>query len=135
MSVAYAPKELALVHDVNYVVSVLSFFGSIWMIYFCLKNPAPRSTSLNILLAIACSDFVYSICNIMSEYESAEVDGFCKFEAFIRHASFVSGIYWTSCTAILCYKTSTYANAFHQSAFFKKALALNIFLILSILIV
>jgi len=131
----YTPEEISFLHNVNYVAAVLSFFGSLWMAYFCLKNPAPRPVSLHILLAIAISDLVYSICNIMSEYEGPTTDTYCKVEGMVRHFSFVSTVYWTSCTAILCYKTSTYANSFNQMGFFRKAIYLNIFIMILIAII
>jgi len=138
MSLPTSPQDMTLVHRVNYTVSILSFFGSLWMAYFCIKSASPRSLSLNILLAIAISDFAYSVANIMSEYENYQdpntVSAFCKFEGIIRHCSYVSSIYWTTCTAILCYRSSAYAKTFNQSTFFRKALFGNLLVILTIII-
>jgi len=102
------------------------------MTYFCFRTSHPRSVSLKIILAIAISDLAYSTANIMSEFErnTTGTDAYCVIEGMMRQSSVVSSIYWTMCTAILCFKSSKYVSSFSQNAFFKNALIVNLIIIL-----
>jgi len=137
MSSSYTDQDYAFFHHINRISSGFSLLGSLWMTYFCLRTSSPRSVSLNIILAIAISDLAYSISNIMSEFErnTTIADAYCVVEGIMRQSSVVSSIYWTMCTAILCYKSSKYISSFSQNAFFRNALIVNLVIIfLTILI-
>ena len=115
-----AASQLSFLQDLNFGVAVASLIGSSWMTIFCLRTERPRPVSLQIILAIALSDFIYSIANVMSYFESHFDNSYCITEGFFRQFSYMSTIFWTSCTALLCYKTSLSERKFNQQLFLKR---------------
>jgi len=106
---------------INLVATVLSLLGSLLMAFLCTRVPDPKPVSLKLVLAIAISDFCYSIANFLSVFENHVEGPLCKTEAFIRGFFFLLSVFWATCTAILCYKTSTPEKRFDQNLFFKYA--------------
>jgi len=126
-----------LLKTLNGIAASLSFFGSFFMCYFCLRI-RPRTVSLKFILSIAIADVFFSIANLMSEFEYPSSNGvnlFCGIEAFIRAGSYVLSVFFASCIAVLCYKTSALTIKFDQETCFRSALYIGgiIVLILAIL--
>lgn len=111
-----------LLRNANNIATYLSFSGSIFMMYHCLRTPAPRSVSVKLILYIATADFIYSVANLMSAYEDLgpKVSTFCYIEAFLRAFSHVMSIFFATCLAIVCYKTLAKGMRFDQELFFKR---------------
>jgi len=98
--------NFTLLWSIDFVATLLSIFGSLWMIISCLRMPSPKSLSLKLILAIACSDFMYSLANVFSNFQQETGMGFCKVEAVIRQCAFVLSIYFSTCTAIASYNAA-----------------------------
>jgi len=114
--------------------TVLCFFGSLVMTCYCLRIPQPRNISIDLILCIAISDFLYSIANISSMFEQEDTVVLCHIEAFLRESSFFLSIYFSSCTAIVCYKISTDEENFNRHLFFQKALIIGLSMCLLLVI-
>jgi len=112
-----------LLYKLNLIATGLSLLGSIAMIYFGFKTKV-KSIALKLILAIALSDFLYSIANLMTAFEDDYNGLLCHADAVLREFSFTFSIFWVTCTAILCYKTSK-TWRFDQELFFKKAFVIG----------
>jgi len=116
-----------LLFNANNIATALSFAGSIFMIYHCLKTSAPRSVTMKLILSIAIADFLYSISNLMSAFQGPSgVTPFCYLEAGIRAFTYVLSIFFASCLGILCYKTVVKGMDFNQELFFKRSLYVGV---------
>jgi len=122
-----------LLYKLNLVSTGLSLAGSTTMISLCFKTKN-KTVAWKLIIAIALSDFFYSISNLMSVFENDDNGLFCHTEAFIRKFSYIYSIFWVTCTAILCYKTSKLFNYFDQQKFFNRA-AVTGFLICSLIVI
>ena len=106
-------------------ISFISFIASLLMCIYCIRTMSTKSASLKLILAIAISDFVFSISNIMSAFEdSQKMTTLCYIEAVLRVSSFILSIFFTTCIGILCYQACSFSNTFNQRTFFKAALAI-----------
>jgi len=110
-----------LLKNTNTLATGLSFAGSIFMIYHCLRVPSRNSVTVKLILSIALADFIYSIANLMSAYEDKgpQVSAFCKAEAVLRAFSHVMSIFFASSLSVICYKSVSRGRAFDQEQFFK----------------
>ena len=115
------PDDIILLENINLAAAILSLGGSFWMTCFCLKSPGHRTVSLNLILAIAVSDFVYSIANIMASFDNYLPHAFCATEAFLRVWSFNFSVFWATCIPLLFYKISVSDKPLDQNKFFIKA--------------
>jgi len=106
-------------YTLDLIVSSLSLLGGLVMAYFCYKTPAPRSTSVKFMTAIALSDVFLAISNIMSAFESVNNPGFCTTEAIIKQASFLLTIIFSTGTAIVAAKASQPSD-FNPKLFFAR---------------
>jgi len=110
-----------LLYWCNLIPTIFSLAGSFWMSYRCLKTPAPRSPALKLILAIGISDFLYSLCNLLSSFNFESEDFLCKVEGFLREFSAMLTIFFSTATAILCYLDTRMNGRFHQAGFFRKS--------------
>jgi len=124
-------EGMSFLYILNCVATLLSLTGSLWMSYYCFKSLKFRNISIQFILAIAISDFLFSISNIMSSFEGQSMTIFCQIEAYLRQGSFFASIFFSTCTAVFCYQTLKHAEKFNQTSFFKKALIFGIILLLS----
>jgi len=116
----------SVLYVINCIASVLSFTGSSLMAYFCYKAPPPRHVSLKFVLAIAIADFFYSVANIMSAFEDVKnMTPLCHIEGVIRVSSFMMTLYFTTCLAIICCRTSNLGKTRNQETFFRRSLILG----------
>ena len=116
----------SVLYVINCIASTLSFTGSLLMAYFCYKAPAPRHVSLKFVLAIAIADFFYSVANIMSAFEDKEsVTPLCYVEGVVRVTSFMMTLYFTTCLAITCCRTSHLQKKRNHEIFFRKCVLLG----------
>jgi len=107
-------------YTLDLIATVLSFFGSIFMCYLCLRVPSPKTISIKFIFAIAVSDLFYTIANIMSFFEKVnQTILLCVAEANIRQSSFVLSIFFATCTAIVSYKAAVPHSTFNRGRFFK----------------
>jgi len=97
------------------------------MTYHCF-NTKNKTIALKLIFAVALSDFFYSISNILTAFENEENNTICQVDAFLRQVSVCASIFWVTCTAIICYKSSTSWRLFNQNRFFKQALVIGTFL-------
>jgi len=95
-----------ILYPLDLVATTLSILGSLCMYFFCLRIPGPLNISTKFILAIATSDLIYSLSNVLSNFETSETHRLCIFEASLRHVMFVLSIFFSSCLAIVSYKIS-----------------------------
>ncbi len=95
--------------------TIFSLFGSIVMIFSCLKTPSPKGFSLKFITTIAFANFLYSISNLLSNFEknndqSDEID-LCSYEAVLRQFSYTLLIFLSTCIAVgTCYSLNQLNN-------------------------
>ncbi len=99
----YDYPNFYLLWYIDLVATLLSLCGSLWMIVSGLKIRPPRSLSLKLILSIAFSDFMYSVANLLSNFENKTGKEWCHAEAVLRQCSFFLSIYFSTCTAIASY--------------------------------
>ncbi len=101
------------------VVTTFSIFGSLFMLFLCLRMRRSFTLSLKFILAISIADFFYSLANVISNFERRpDTIGLCLFESIIRHCSFLLSIFFSTCTAVASYKASLPKQSFNQNRFF-----------------
>ena len=107
----------SLLWILDLIATILSFLGSLLMLYFCYRVPSPRAASLKFILAVSIADLFYSIANILSNFETS--DGpLCYVEGVIRESSFILTIFFSTCTAVASHKVSWQKGSFSRSTFF-----------------
>jgi len=113
-------QEVDTLFKVNGFATVLSLIGSLYMVCCSMKIPSPRTASFKLIIALAWSDLIYSIANIMSQFQGSrpEVSLFCKIEGALRAVSYIPSLFFTTCIAIICYKTTRYGKNFKEDRFF-----------------
>ena len=95
-----------LLQILNLIVTIPSLIGCLMMGYVCYKNIS-ITTCTKLLLALAISDFLYSISNVMSLisiFDSDENRLSCKVEGFLRDFFQKFSICLVTSMAILHYK-------------------------------
>ena len=105
-----------ILYYVNYIATTLSLLGSLVLIRSCYRNPT-KSTILKLIFGVALADFVFSIANIMSQFENDQMDVFCQVEATLRIFSFDLGLCMTTSIAIFCYRAIKEGSEFNQTKF------------------
>jgi len=114
------------------VATTLSFFGSLWMIFCCLRAPSPKSLSLKLIAVIGIADFLYSIANLMSNFQTPEQSlepdelDLCAIEALLRQSSYTLSIFFSTCIAVASYYSVNLTKRFNKTLFFLIALLLGI---------
>ena len=124
----WGPKvvDADLLKILNLVAAVLSLSGSSYMIYSGLKVASPKPALLKLILTTAIADFIYSISNLMSTFQTeSTVDTMCYIEAGVRACSFVMSVFYVTCISVLCYKSLMPRNTFNQNLFFRRVLILG----------
>jgi len=121
----------SLLYTINLAVTVLSLTGSLIMTYYCFRLQPSKSIFLKLITSIALSDGFYSLANLISSFESEEMNVMCYIEGFIRQCSFTLTLFFTTCLAILCSKTSNLSKSFDQENFFRKSVIIGIILSLA----
>jgi len=96
------------------------------MSYLSIKSQAFHTASGKLILAIGCSDFFYSIANVMSIFKSDVMDLRCYAEGFIRVWSLELNLFFPSCIAILCYRATDLGRGFNQDKFAKRCIPIGI---------
>jgi len=111
---------------VDLVVTILSLLGSLLMFYLCLRIRKPFTLSLKFILAISIADFIYSVANLISNFEVLEKTfALCRVEANLRQCSFILSIFFSTCTAIASYKASIPQAKFNKRNFFNLSVTLG----------
>jgi len=109
------------------VISSLSLLGSLLLIYFCLRAPSPWSTSIKFILAIAISDLLFSVANLMSAFEKGnEIGLMCKIEAMVRQSSWFLTIYFGACVAVFTANSYIFVKNFDRQGFFLKSVLIGL---------
>jgi len=118
--IPYAPiPGSEFLYGLDLVVTTFSIFGSLFMLFLCLRMRRSLTLSLKFILAISIADFFYSLANVISNFEVVPyTTGLCLFEAVIRHCSFLLSIFFSTCTAVASYKASFPNKKFDQGSFF-----------------
>ena len=109
---------------IDLVVTNLSIVGSLLMSYFCLTllRYSP-SVHVKIVLFIAIADFLFSVANILSNFEkNDEIGLLCKSEALIRQTGFFMTIYFAAVGGVFASNISKLPTDECKDKFFKKAI-------------
>ena len=111
----------------NLVATIPSLIGTLLMSYFCFKN---RSANIlvNLILALAICDFMYSASNLMSVFGSELESAACVIEAFSREFFSKLSVCLVTSIAILHYKILESAPGFNKNKFLLQAIAADILL-------
>jgi len=118
-------QDSVFLYVLDLAISCISFIASFLMCIYCIRTMSTKSAPLKLILAIAISDFVFSVSNIMSAFEdSQKITTLCYVEAILRVSSFILSIFFTTCIGVLCYQACSFSNTFNQRNFFKAALAI-----------
>jgi len=118
-------KGYALLYPLDIVATTLSLFGSLFMCYLYIRAPKPRTVPLKFIMAISLADLLYSISNVMSNFEGIETVRLCHIEATIRNSSFILSIFFSACVAIVSYKSFLPQRHFNKRRFFLRAILLG----------
>jgi len=106
------------------VATTLSFFGSLWMIFCCLKAPAPKSLSLKLIASIGFADLLYSVANLLSNFEKNQDEvnlddiDLCSYEAVLRQVFYTLSIYFSTCIAVASYYSVCPTKRLNKTLFF-----------------
>ena len=125
--------QASLLKTLNFIAVGLSFIGSTYMIYSCATTKSSMSASTKFILAIAITDFFYTISNLMSglqEQASEPVLPFCRLEAILRFTSFKLTLLFATCIAISCYKGTKYGKRFDPDQFFRSSMVAGVVILL-----
>ena len=105
----------------DFIATIFSLFGSITMIFSCFQTPSPKSLSLKFITTIGFANFLYSISNILSNFEengqSSEFD-LCSFEAILRQFSYTLLIFLSTCVAVATSSSIRSINQFNKKTLF-----------------
>lgn len=118
--------DAQLLWGLDLLATSLSFFGSLWMILHCFKAQSPKSLSLKLIAAIGCADLLYSIANILSNFQKDELFSentsmfdLCVVEAILRQVSYVLTIFFSTCVAVASYSAACpRRKRFNENLFF-----------------
>lgn len=123
----WGPTVPKFLYTINAVGTGLSLFGSFVMmcLFLRVKKRSP-SISVKFILAIAVADFFYSIANLMAAFEDDNNGPLCHLEAITRQFAFMLSIFFATCTARLCYKTSIIENSFSKNRFFRRSVTVGL---------
>jgi len=114
------------------LATTLSFFGSLWMIIHCMRAPSPKSLTLKLIAAIGWADFLYSVSNLLSNFEIEDtlevVESFdlCELEAILRQVSYVLSIFFSTCVAIASYFSACPRRKFNKTLFFSVSILIGL---------
>jgi len=113
------------------IATVLSFVGSLWMVVCCLRAPSPKSLSLKLIAAVGIADFLYSIANLLSNFQvsgtsGSDEDDLCSLEAILRQVSYTLSIFFSTCIAVASYLSMSPIKRFNRSLFFMSTVVLGI---------
>ena len=111
----------ALLFILNLISTSLSLIGSGWMCYSCIRLKQ-KTVAHKLISAIAVSDFFYTLSNVISMFGEQSNDAICCIEASMRHFSAVMTIFFSSSTAVLCYRVVTSPKDYDQKRFLKEAI-------------
>ena len=114
-----------VLYYVNCIATILSLFGSFTLIYSCCKDPI-KNTILKLIFGVALADFIFSIANIMSQFEDDQVSAFCQIEAMLRTFSLDLGFCMTTSIAIFCYRAIREGSEFNQTRFLKYVIVFSV---------
>jgi len=119
-------RGFSILYPLDLVATILSLLGSLVMCWMCLRLPSEKKTvSVKFILALAVSDFLYSIANFMSLLEKETTPALCTIEATIRQSSFLACIFYSACIAFVSYKSSFSRVHFNSNQFFIKMMILG----------
>jgi len=105
------------------LVTFLSTLGSIWMILSCIRRLSEPNLSIKLVLAIAISDLIFSICNILSNFErKGETNRLCFLEAMLRETSFLFAMLFTALAAMAPHLVKLSHSRFNRNIFLALAL-------------
>jgi len=125
-----------ILYPLDWVATILSLLGSIVMGYISFRVPPPLTTSVKFIRAIAIVDFLYSLANVISAFETKATAHICYIEAIFRHSFFITSVFFACCVAIVSYKSFLPESNFNQKLFFQRAVIfgplINIFLNISL---
>ena len=105
------------------IATGLSTLGSLYMMISCLRKLSNPNLSIKLLLAIAVADLIFSVANILSNFESENSDRLCFIEAALRESSFLFAMFFAALAAV----APIFAKKLSHSRFNR-----NIFLLISL---
>ena len=114
----------------NLVATIPSLIGTLLMAYFCFKNRS-ANISVNLILALAICDFMYSMSNLMSVFGSEPESVACMIEAFSRGFFVKLSVCLVTSIAILHYKILKSEPGFNKNKFLLQAITISILISLA----
>ena len=127
-------QDVETLYKLNGFATTLSLLGSLYMVCCSMKIPSPKTASIKLIVALAWSDLIYSVANVMSQFQGERpgVSLFCKIEGAIRAISYIPSLFFTTCIAVICYKTTRYGKNFKEERFFYLTFSLILIFCLSV---
>lgn len=110
---------------ISAIATGLSLSATLVMLYFCLRTPGAKPTTLKMIILMTISDFFYSISNALSllqNQNSSSIDMLCYVQGMLRASCFILSLWFAGSLSILCYKTCTSETNFDQERFLKRSI-------------
>ena len=112
----------------NMYASMTSLIASLAMTLLCFLNLGSNHPCILLILGIACSDFIYSLSNILSFMNLDKA--ICSIEAIIREWSFNFSLLFVVALSILCYRSSQ-GQGPSQAKYFRNVITFGFFICLA----
>ena len=97
------PQNDSLMQTLNLVATIPSLIGTMLMIYYCFRGLA-ANISMKLIFALATSDFIFSVTNLMIVFAYPEDSAGCKLEGAFREFSSKFSISVVVSIAVLHYQ-------------------------------
>jgi len=124
----FSEGETTILKIADYAASVLSLLGGIWTLYFCLKIRSNTNVTLQIIFAITLADFLYTFGNFLAMFEGATANAICYIESTIREISVRVSLFFSTCLAVVIYKSTRVGVQYDSSGYFKNTLRICVLL-------
>ena len=120
-----------LLQILNLIATILSFIRTIVMSYYCIINLSTNS-SIKLILALALSDFFYTVSNVMMPFDIDDGSTECVIEGLIRDFFFKFSMCLAVAIAIFHYKIITAKTPFDKTPFIVKSILASLLISLII---
>ena len=110
------PQYDALMQTLNLIATIPSLIGTMLMIYYCFRGLA-GNISTKFIFALAISDFIFSVTNLMTLFGYPQESACCKAEGVLRAFSSKFSISIVVSIAILHYQIMRADPSFNKIRF------------------
>ena len=105
-----------MLERLNLIATIPSIIGTLLMSYFCFRN-MNNNTFMKFLFSLAISDLIYSLSNLMSAFDPADVSALCEVEGIMREFSSKLSIWIATSIAIFHCKVVKVRSDFNEKRF------------------